>query len=160
METGIRLLTVLALSTLLILGGARATAESVPAYSSSALTPSPEPMSEDSCTPDALAAVAEDETLQPGVRQFIADTYLAHKAEYPDPNETVEALKTYLEGDQLLRDGRVDEATKLFRAGVALYPDSRHVQAGLAWAMQAAYEGSGSKQQSETVWISFCALMP
>ena len=31
-----------------------------------------------------------DANLQPGVREFIADNYLAHATEYPDPNEPVE----------------------------------------------------------------------
>jgi len=38
------------------------------------------------------------ETLSPEVQRFIADTYLAHIEEYPDPNEPVEVLNLYLEG--------------------------------------------------------------
>jgi len=48
--------------------------------------------------------------LQPGVWEFIANTYLAHAAEFPDPNETVEVLRLYLEGNKLLYEGQINEA--------------------------------------------------
>lgn len=61
-------------------------------------------------TPQALGG----EDLQPGVREFIANTYLAHTSQYPDPNEPVELLRLYLEGRQLLRQGQVEETIALF----------------------------------------------
>lgn len=33
--------------------------------------------------------------LAPSVAEFIADTYLFHSADFPDPNETVDALRLY-----------------------------------------------------------------
>jgi len=83
-----------------------------------------------------------DADLQPGVREFIADNYLSHAAEFPDPNEPIEPLRLYLEGQQKLRDGKVDEAVALFRSAVANYPDSRHAHAGLGYALWQRYQQS------------------
>lgn len=91
--------------------------------------------------------------LQPGVWEFIADNYLSHAAEFPDPNEPVEPLRLYLDGQQMLRDGRVDEAVTLFRSAVANYPDSRHVHAGLGYALWQRYQQSQSKDDLQAaVW--------
>lgn len=81
--------------------------------------------------------------LQPGVEEFIANTYLSHIEEYPDPNEPVELLRLYLEGRQLLADGRVDEAIALFTEAVARYPACRHAHAGLGAALWQRYESTG-----------------
>lgn len=62
--------------------------------------------------------------LQPGVRDFIADNYLGHAAEYPDPNETVDALRAFLDGDTFLRAGQIDEAVALLATTVAKNPKS------------------------------------
>jgi len=80
--------------------------------------------------------------LQPGVWEFIANNYLSHAAEFPDPNEPVEPLRLYLNGQQMLRDGKVDEAVVLFRSTVANYPDSRHAHAGLGYALWQRYQQS------------------
>lgn len=84
----------------------------------------------------------QGEDLQPGVREFIADNYLSHAAEYPDPNETVEPLRLYLDGQEMLRAGKIDEAVALFKSAVADYPDSRHAHAGLGWALWQRHQGS------------------
>jgi len=76
------------------------------------------------------------------VREFIADNYLSHAAEYPDPNEPVEVLRLYLEGMQMLRDGKVNEAVTLFKSAVADFPDCRHAHAGLGWALRQKYQDS------------------
>ncbi|MEA3309739.1 MAG: hypothetical protein U9Q70_09550 [Chloroflexota bacterium] len=70
------------------------------------------------------------------------DTYLAHTTEYPDPNEPVELLRLYLEGRQLLRKGRVEEAIELFTQAVAEYSQCRHAHAGLGAALWQQYEKS------------------
>lgn len=80
--------------------------------------------------------------LQPGVWELIADNYLSHAAEFPDPNEPVEPLRLYLDGQQMLRDGKVDEAVALFRSAVAGYPDCRHAHAGLGYALWQRYQQS------------------
>lgn len=71
--------------------GAAMSQESLPAQDDAQATTTPHPLESD---------------LQPGVREFIANTYLAHTDEYPDPNEPVELLRLYLEGRQLLYCGR------------------------------------------------------
>lgn len=73
--------------------------------------------------------------LQPGVREFIASNYLGHAAEYPDPNERVDALRAFLAGDTFLRAGQIDEAVELLAAAVAKNPESRHTHAGLGAAL-------------------------
>lgn len=80
--------------------------------------------------------------LQPGVREFIAGTYLAHVAEFPDSNEPVEPLRLYLNGVEMLRTGETSEAVTLFRSAVADYPDCRHAHAGLGWALWQKYQNS------------------
>ncbi len=77
--------------------------------------------------------------LQPGVREFIADTYLAHAAEFPDPNETVEVLRLYLEGNKHLYEGQVKEALSVFAQAMQVQPDSRHALAGMGYALSAKY---------------------
>lgn len=88
--------------------------------------------------------LTSDSSLSPEVEEFIAGTYLAHTAEYPDPNETVEVLKLYLEGMQMLRDGKVNEAVSLFKSTVAAYPNCRHAHAGLGWALEQKYQYDGA----------------
>ncbi len=80
--------------------------------------------------------------LQPGVLELIANTYLAHAAEFPDPNETVEALRLYLEGNKLLWENRVEEARDIFTRAVELQPDSRHAHAGLGGALWQRYQST------------------
>jgi len=80
------------------------------------------------------------EDLSPEVIDFIADTYLSHIAEHPDPNEPVELLKLYLEGQELLRHNKIDEATTLFNKAIKEFPKCRHAHAGLAHAMRQRYE--------------------
>ena len=96
----------------------------------------------ENCELDSLAAQAPDVDLQPGVREFIAGNYLAHAAEFPDPNEPVEPLRLYLDGVEMLRAGETDEAVTLFKSAVADYPDSRHTHAGLGRALWQRYQQS------------------
>jgi tetratricopeptide (TPR) repeat protein len=92
---------------------------------------------------DLYTAVASpDADLQPGVSEFITDTYLAHSAEYPDENEPVPLLRAYLEGQELLRQGKTDEALALFRDTVVEFPECRHAHAGLGAALWQQYENS------------------
>ncbi len=93
--------------------------------------------------------------LQPGVWEFIANNYLSHAAEFPDPNEPVESLRLYLEGQQMLRDERVDEAVTLFRSAVANYPDSRHAHAGLGYALWQRYQQSQAKDELQAAVQEF-----
>ena len=88
-------------------------------------------------TPQPLGA-----DLQPGVWEFIADNYLSHAVEFPDPNEPVEPLHLYLEGQQMLRAGKVDKAVTLFESAAAKYPDCRHAHAGLGYALWQRYQQS------------------
>ena len=77
--------------------------------------------------------------LQPGVSEFIANTYLAHAAEFPDPNETVEVLRLYLEGNKILHEGQVNAALSVFAQAVQIQPNSRHALAGMGYALSAKY---------------------
>lgn len=86
--------------------------------------------------------LTSDSSLSPEVEEFIAGSSLSHAANYPDPNEPVEVLKLYLQGIQMLRDGKVNEAVALFKTAVADYPDCRHAHAGLGWALRQKYQGS------------------
>ena len=97
---------------------------------------------------DAHAAATlqpPDADLQPGVREFIANNYLAHATEYPDPNEPVELLRLYLEGRQLLRKGQVEEAVELFTQAVVEYPECRHAHDGLGAALWQRYQSTQAK---------------
>ncbi len=100
----------------------------------------PPPMQNNLCTAAATQSINAD--LQPGVWEFVAYTYLAHAAEFPDPNEPVEPLRLYLDGQEILRAGKVDQAVALFRSAVANYPDSRHAHAGLGYALWQRYQQS------------------
>jgi tetratricopeptide (TPR) repeat protein len=92
--------------------------------------------------PAVSATPPKPNELSPEVEEFIANTYLAHTAEYPDPNEPVELLRLYLEGRLLLRDGRVEEAVEFFTQAVAKYPSCRHAHAGLGAALWERYENT------------------
>lgn len=94
------------------------------------------------CTHSENPAPRSGTDLQPGVWDFIADTYLAHIAEYPDENEPVPLLRAYLEGQELLRQGKTDEALPLFQRVVAEFPECRHAHAGLGTALWQQYQGS------------------
>ncbi len=48
----------------------------------------------------------------------------------------------YLDGQEMLRAGEIDEAVKLFNSAVANYPGSRHAHAGLGWALWQKYQES------------------
>lgn len=83
------------------------------------------------------------------MKEFIADNFLGHAAEYPDPNEQVEPLRAYLESTELLHAGRIDEAIALLEDAVAKYPESRHAHAGLGYALYARYEKTQSKDDMQ-----------
>lgn len=73
---------------------------------------------------------------------MIANTYLAHAADFPDPNETVGVLRLYLEGNNLLWQNRVEQAIDIFSQAVELQPDSRHAHAGLGAAVWQRYQST------------------
>lgn len=84
--------------------------------------------------PAPSVSSSQDE-ISPEVLSFIAGTYLGHTEEYPDPNETIPALQAYLDGNQLLIDGKTETAIALFKKAVSKYPEGRHVHAGLGRAL-------------------------
>ncbi|MGB9776013.1 MAG: tetratricopeptide repeat protein [Anaerolineae bacterium] len=86
------------------------------------------------------------EASSPEVQMFITDTYLAHTEEYPDPNEPVEVLRLYLEGQELLRYRRIGDAIALFEQAIQRFPESRHAHAGLGYAMWQRYKDSGAEE--------------
>jgi len=86
------------------------------------------------------------EALSPEVQRFIADTYLAHAEEFPDPNEPVEVLSLYLEGQELLHHRRIEEAIALFDQVIQRFPDSRHAHVGLGYAVWQRYKDSGAEE--------------
>jgi len=88
----------------------------------------------------------DPEVLSPEVQKFIAGTYLAHTEEYPDPNEPVEVLSLYIEGQELLRHRRIEEAIALFDQAVQSFPESRHAHAGLGYAVWQRYKDSGAEE--------------
>jgi tetratricopeptide (TPR) repeat protein len=75
------------------------------------------------------------ERLSPGVADFIKDNYLAHRAEFPDEDEPVGALRAFVSGQELLVKGEVGQAVAHFEQAVAAYLRSRHVHAGLGRAL-------------------------
>ncbi|HEX6292223.1 MAG TPA: twin-arginine translocation signal domain-containing protein [Herpetosiphonaceae bacterium] len=84
--------------------------------------------------------------LAPGVAEFIADTYLFHAADFPDPNETVDALRLYLDGNNLLwRADDLNGAIAIFKQAIKAYPNQRHSHAGLGCALWHRYEHSGAQ---------------
>ncbi len=85
------------------------------------------------------------ETLSPAVVDFIKNTYLAHRAEFPDADEPVSALRAFVDGQELLERGDVEGALALFQRAVAETPGSRHAQAGLGRALLRDYERSGNR---------------
>lgn len=93
--------------------------------------------------------------LQPGVWEFIADNYLSHAVEFPDPNEPVESLRLYLEGQQMLREGKVDEAVALFGSAATEYPDCRHAHAGLGYALWQRYQQSQAEDDLQAAVQEF-----
>ena len=97
----------------------------------------------------------EGADLQPGVWEFIADNYLSHAAEFPDPSEPVELLRVYLDGQGMLRAGKVDEAVTLFKSAVANYPDSRHAHAGLGYALWQRYQQSQAEDDLRFAMTEF-----
>ena len=70
---------------------------------------------------------------QPGVEEFIKGTYFQHKTELPDPNESVEVLKSYM--NLLNSPNELSGFEKL----VESFPDSRHAHKGLATAYYNQY---------------------
>ena len=75
------------------------------------------------------------EALSPEVADYIKDNYLSHKAEFPDADEPLSALRTFIEGQELLAREDVDGALALFQAAVVDAPQSRHAHAGLGRAL-------------------------
>jgi tetratricopeptide (TPR) repeat protein len=84
--------------------------------------------------------------LPPDVAEFIAGTYFAHAAEFPDPGEPLAVLRLYLDQDELFRQGRLEEAIALFRGAAKAFPQARHAQAGLARALWRRYRSNGSRE--------------
>lgn len=98
----------------------------------------------ESCSVSAVPPPPGTE-LQPGVQELIANTYLAHAADFPDPNETAEVLRLYLEGNLLLERDQVDRGLDVFFRAVQLQPDSRHARAGLGTALWLRYQSTQSE---------------
>jgi hypothetical protein len=85
------------------------------------------------------------ETLSPEVVDYIKHNYLAHRAEFPDADEPVSALRAFVDGQELLERGNVEGALVLFQRAVSETPGSRHAQAGLGRALLRDYERSGNR---------------
>lgn len=81
--------------------------------------------------------------LSPEVVDYIKDNYLSHKAEFPDPDEPVSALRAFVEAQELLARADVDGALALLQAAAVDAPHSRHVQAGLGRALLRKHELTG-----------------
>ena len=97
----------------------------------------------------------KQEALSPEVEAFIAGTYLAHSEEYPDPNEPLEVLRLYLEGQELLRQGQTEQALVLFTQLVHQFPQARHAHAGLGSALWQRYENSKELEDLEAAVREF-----
>lgn len=83
--------------------------------------------------------------LAPGVGKLIENTYLSHAADFPDPTETVDMLRTYLAANDLRWRGDHAGGLAAFRDAVKRYPNSRHIQAGLGHALMEEYHHTGSE---------------
>ncbi len=82
--------------------------------------------------------------LAPGVGEFIENTYLAHAADFPDANETVDMLRLYMYGNELhWRDDHAN-ALAVFEDMVRRYPNSRHAHAGLGCTLEHEYHETGA----------------
>lgn len=79
------------------------------------------------------------EKLQPGVKDFIRGTYFEHSSEFPDVNEPLEVLEAYLENNDS------PDGLKVFEKLVKKYPDSRHVNVGLAMKLYEKYNKTQDK---------------
>lgn len=77
--------------------------------------------------------------LSPEVLSFIGNNYFSHISQFPDPNETVEVLQAYLDGDQALREERLDDALRIFEKAVKEFPHSRHAHEGYGRALMEKY---------------------
>lgn len=88
---------------------------------------------------DLPAASAEQvgSSFQPGVLELIEGTSLGHAAELPDPNESVDVLRGYLD-----LQGAPDEVAGFERL-VKMFPESRHAHVGLAMAYHDEFEATG-----------------
>lgn len=84
--------------------------------------------------------------LPPDVEEFIRGTYLSHAVAFPDPNETVETLRLYLETQRLQREGRGEEALRVLSQAVERYPGSRSIHAGLGDAFWQRYHRMGQME--------------
>lgn len=102
--------------------------------------------------PPAAAPLEERfdwERLSPGVADFIKDNYLSHRAEFPDVDEPVEALRAFVAGQALLVQGEVERAVAHFEQAVAAHPQSRHVHAGLGRALLQRHERGADRATLE-----------
>ncbi len=88
----------------------------------------------------------DPEVLAPEVQRFIASTYLAHNEEFPDPNEPIEVLSLYLEGQELLRYRQIEKAIALFGQAIQRFPESRHAHAGLGYALWERYKDNNAEK--------------
>lgn len=93
--------------------------------------------------------------LSPDVVAFIANNYLSHATEFPDPNEPVEVLRLYLAGRKETVRGNLEWAVAVFSQAVQLYPDSRHAHAGLGGALLERYRRLGRRNDLHTATEEF-----
>lgn len=122
---------------------------------------SPCELTEDSSAePEKLEASSQGDSVHsPEVIKFIERTRLSHSADFPDPNEPVEALKAYLEETEKLKkaiknrlfDEPIDtaglpisklleELEKRLLSVRANHPESRHISEGLGSIYRELYE--------------------
>jgi len=78
--------------------------------------------------------------------QFIAETYFSHNYYVPDSDEKLELLQGHLRGQNLLAEGKFDDAVALFEDLVKEYPDARHANEGLAIALKERFNNKGNQE--------------
>lgn len=100
-------------------------------------------------------AVPPPDGISASVWELIRNTFLVHKGEFPDSNESVDALAKYLSGTEALQNDALDEALQIFTDAVSIQPDSRHAHAGLATALRTRYLQTGSAADLQAAVTEF-----
>lgn len=78
--------------------------------------------------------------------EFIAKTYFSHNYYVPDNDETLELLQGHVRGQNLLTEGKFDDAVALFETLIEQFPDARHANEGLAIALKERFNNEGNQQ--------------
>lgn len=81
--------------------------------------------------------------------KFISETYFSHAYSRPDPDEPLEVLQEHVKGQDLLGNGKIDDAVALFENLVKKFPDARHANEGLAIALKERYNKQGNLKDLE-----------